>query len=159
MYAVHLIAVDKAENQKPSRKLVLFDNISRVSTLPNKVTRIETAAASTNYSWVIEDTNIIRAKWTERFRNSRHESNRWLTPVSSSPGIEDLYDDHHGKRTVDEVPNIYGLSFFNNTIKLMYLLLRDSSILENLRLFKRLCGFLGIIHCKRWQNCEGFSGL
>ena len=109
MYAVHLTAIDKANNHKSSRKLVFYDDISRVSTLPNKVTRIETAAASTNYTWVIEDTNIIRAKWTERFINSRHDSNRWLTAVSSYPSIEDVYDDHHGKRTVDEVPNVHGL--------------------------------------------------
>ncbi|XP_078322971.1 uncharacterized protein LOC111122905 [Crassostrea virginica] len=108
LYAVHLTALDKAKNQKSSRRLVLYDNISRVSYLPNKVTRIETASASTNYTWVSEDTNIIRAKWTGRFRNIRHDSNRWLTKVSPYRGIEDLYDDHHGKRTIDEVPNISG---------------------------------------------------
>lgn len=109
LYAIHFTTVDKAKNHKTSRKLVLYDNLSHVSFLPTKVTRIDTASAATNYTWVNEDTNIILAKWTERFRNARHESNRWLTTVSPYTNIEDVYDDHHGRRTIEEVPNVYGL--------------------------------------------------
>lgn len=153
MYAVHLTATDKANNQQSSRRLVLYDNISQVSYLPNKITRIETASASTNYTWVSEDTNIILAKWTERFRNSRHDSNRWLTKVSPYPGIEDLYDDHRGKRTVDEVPNVSGLRFSKSTITI-YLQFNELCIVKKRIFFKRLCGFPGIIHRKRWQDCH-----
>lgn len=109
MYAIHFTTIDKAKNHKTSRKLVLYDNLSHVSFLPTKVTRIDTASAATNYTWVNEDTNVILAKWTERFRNARHESNRWLTNVSPYTNIEDVYDDHHGRRTIKEVPNVYGL--------------------------------------------------
>lgn len=109
MYAVHFTTIDKATNHKTSRKLVFYDNLSHVSLLPSKVTRIDTASVATNYTWVTEDTNIILAKWTERFRNARHESNRWLTAVSPYTNIEDVYDDHHGRRTIEEVPNVYGL--------------------------------------------------
>lgn len=109
MYAIHFTTIDKANNHKTSRTLVLFDNLSHVSFLPTKVTRIDTASVATNYTWVNEDTNIILAKWTERFRNARHESNRWLTAVSPYTNIEDVYDDHHGRRTIEEVPNVYGL--------------------------------------------------
>lgn len=109
MYAIHFTALDKAKNHKTSRKLVLYDNQSYVSYLPTKVTRISSASAATNYTWVNEDTNIILVKWTDRFRNERHESNRWLTAVSPYTNIEDVYDDHHGRRTIEEVPNVYGL--------------------------------------------------
>lgn len=110
MYAIHFIAFDKAKNYKTSRKLVLYDNLSVISFLPTKVTRIDTASAATNYTWVHEDTNIILAKWTDRFRNEKHESNRWLEAVSPVEDIEDIYDDHHGKRTIDKVPNVHGMS-------------------------------------------------
>lgn len=110
MYAIHFTAVDKAKNEKTSRKLVLFDAMSVVSFLPTKVTRIDTASAATNYTWVHENTNIILVKWTERFRNENHESRRWLEAVSPVKDIEDIYDDHHGKRTVDKVPNVYGMT-------------------------------------------------
>lgn len=109
LYSIYFTAFDKADNYKTSRKLVLYDNISHVSFLPTKVTRIETASAATNYTWVNEDTNIVLAIWTERFQNARHELNRWLAAVSPSTNIEDVYDDHYGKRTIHEVPNVYGL--------------------------------------------------
>lgn len=109
LYAIHFTAIDKAENNKTSRKLVLYDNKSHVSFLPTKVTRIGTASAATNYTWVNEDTTIILAIWTDRFQNIDHEFNRWLTVVSPYKNIEDIYDDHHGRRTIEEVPNVYGL--------------------------------------------------
>ena len=141
MYAIHLTATDKANNQKSSRRLVLYDNISQVSYLPNKITRIETASASTNYTWVSEDTNIILAKWTERFRNSRHDSNRWLTKVSPYPGIEDLYDDHRGKRTIGEVPNVSGLCF-SKSMFTIYLQFNELCIVKNEFFLKGCVDFL-----------------
>lgn len=108
MYAVHFTAIDKAKNKKTSRKLVFYDNISQVSFLHKKVTRVETASANTNFTWISKDTNLVLVKWTQRFRNERHEQNMWLDDVQPAHGIENAYDDHHGSRTVDKVPNVYG---------------------------------------------------
>jgi hypothetical protein len=108
MYAIHFAAVDKANNNKTYRKVVFYDNISQISFLHKKVTRVETASAKTNFTWIDRDTNLVQVQWTERFRNERHEQNMWLNDVLPAYGIGSTYDDHHGARTVDKVPNVHG---------------------------------------------------
>ncbi|XP_062616047.1 uncharacterized protein LOC134277752 [Saccostrea cucullata] len=108
MYAIHFTAVDKAGNSKTSRKLVFFDDISKVTFKNGKVSRVETATENTQFTWVIQDTNGVLVAWKDRFRNQRHENNRWLNAVKPYINIEDLYDDHTGKRSIKELPNVHG---------------------------------------------------
>lgn len=111
MYTVHFSAFDKAGNVKTSRKLILYDNLSIVTINNKRVTRVETASANTNFTWVSEDTTSVLVKWTGRFMNERHTHNMWLALVNPYHGIETAYDDHDGRRTVDEVPNVQGTLF------------------------------------------------
>lgn len=109
MYAIHLSAVDKAGNIKMSRKLVLYDNLSKVTFNVKRNTRVETASSQTNFTWVTKETNKIFVKWWGRFINHRHDNSRWLTKINPYPKIDRAYDDFDGRRTVDEVPNIQGI--------------------------------------------------
>ncbi|XP_061181031.1 uncharacterized protein LOC133189645 [Saccostrea echinata] len=112
MYSIHFSAFDKAGNHKTGRKVLLYDNISEVTTNPSKVTRVTTATKETSYVWVTKDTRYVDIMWRDRFRNSRHENNRWLNSVASTTGVESKYDDHYGERQSKEIPNVHALVDF-----------------------------------------------
>lgn len=109
MYAIHLSAVDKAGNIQTSRKLVLYDNLSKVTFNGERNTRVKTASSQTNFTWVTKNTNMIFVEWYGRFMNHRHDNLRWLTKINPFPKIGRAYDDFDGRRTVDEVQNIQGI--------------------------------------------------
>jgi hypothetical protein len=108
MYAIHFSAYDKARNYKTGRKVLLYDDISEVTFNPTKVTRVLTASKETSYVWVTKNTRLVDVMWIDRFRNYRHEVNRWLNKVAATYGVESKYDDHYGDRQVAEIPNVHG---------------------------------------------------
>ena len=111
MFAIHFSAFDKAGNHKTSRKLLLYDNNSSVTFNPDtsRVTSVVTASPETSFKWVVKDTRDVDISWKDRFRNWRHESNRWLNKVTPHLAVESRYDDHYGERQVDAIPNVHGI--------------------------------------------------
>ncbi|XP_055997828.1 uncharacterized protein LOC125647098 [Ostrea edulis] len=127
MYAIHFSAYDKAGNHKTGRKVLLYDNKAEVTANPTKVTRVITASQETNYVWVTKDTRYVDVLWKDRFRNYRHETNRWLNKVDSAYGIESKYDDHYGDRQVAEIPNVHACVDY----KVWYKVTDATSIVDN----------------------------
>ncbi|XP_061176007.1 uncharacterized protein LOC133184958 [Saccostrea echinata] len=108
LFSIHLAAYDKAGNYKTTRRFVLYDSNSHVSHNPFRLTRVQTASEKTKYTWVVDDTKIVKVQWKKRFRNAVHDHNKWLNEISPSYGITENYDDYSGQRSVDKVKNMEG---------------------------------------------------
>ncbi|XP_078321865.1 uncharacterized protein LOC111103999 isoform X3 [Crassostrea virginica] len=108
LYSIHLSAYDKAGNYRSARRLVLYDSQSHISHNPNKQTRADSGAKNTNYTWVVNNTSVIKIAWSGRFRNVLHDQNKWLNRMSPSHDISNLYDDFTGIITVKGTKNVYG---------------------------------------------------
>jgi hypothetical protein len=50
----------------------------------------------------------LKVSWKNLFINERHKKHSWLSAVASLQKVDNVYDDHFGKRDVMEIPNAHG---------------------------------------------------
>ncbi|VDI60122.1 Hypothetical predicted protein, partial [Mytilus galloprovincialis] len=112
LYSTTLIVYDKALNYKATRCVILYDNQSKVDIMAGKRTIVEQSSKDTNYTWISVSDKNLKVSWTDRFINFRHKQNHWLGSVGSLSDVVGEYDDHYGKRSVDEIPNAHGVVRF-----------------------------------------------
>ena len=108
MYSIHFSAFDKAGNYKTGRGLFLFDDISVVDKQGDNP-KCATASKDTLYKWVVQDTNIVKIVWPDRYSNVRHKQNMWLNKVNTfAPPDVSIYEDIYGNRTNVAIKNVHG---------------------------------------------------
>ena len=108
MYSVIVVVYDKAGNFKSTRCLIFYDNQSKVDAKPNKRTIVTQTSKETNYTWVSVTEKTLNVAWEDLFINERHKNHSWLSVVASLPKVDNVYDDHFGKRDVMAIPNAHG---------------------------------------------------
>ena len=111
MYSVVVVVYDKAGNKEYTRCLILYDNQSKVEIKAGKRTTVQQSTKGSNYTWVSVTDKTLQVVWQDHFINERHKKHSWLIGVGSLPHVENVYDDHVGKRDVTEVPNAHGKSY------------------------------------------------
>ena len=122
MYSYILNVVDRANNSQYARTLVLYDNISSVSSNESSPMLATSAAEETNYKWQNNLTNNISVSWENHFSNFFHEANKLLVPVSQykyndfevkfQKAVPDKLEDLDGKRTLEKITNVNGIVKF-----------------------------------------------
>lgn len=110
VYSVHFAAFDFAANHVTSRRIFMFDNVSKVSKSDKAILYMPTASDITEYRFLTTDTNQLDIQWTGRFSNSRHHVNKWLNGIEPHPDISPEYDDNTGLRTTSAIENLNGIN-------------------------------------------------
>ncbi|KAL5007590.1 hypothetical protein ScPMuIL_016396 [Solemya velum] len=111
VYSVILTAFDVAGNHGSARRIILFDDQSRVDKVDGKKLHVRsTFSASGDLLFTTEQTGTVELEWTGRFENRRHHENRWLAAVDSNPSVD--YDDNDGLRSTAPVNNNKGILRF-----------------------------------------------
>ncbi|KAL5006494.1 hypothetical protein ScPMuIL_015300 [Solemya velum] len=110
-YSVIFSAFDQAGNFKTARRIILFDDVSKVSKQNTTVLRMVTASSAAGYRFLTSETSQLEVQWKDKFINTRHHTNKWLNAVSpyADPNI---FDDNSGERTTSLVPNVNGIVRF-----------------------------------------------
>ena len=108
MYSVIVVVYDKAGNFKSTRCLIFYDNQSKVDSKPDKRIIVTQTSKATNYTWVSVTDKTLKVSWKDLFINERHKKHSWLSAVASLQKVDNVYDDHFGKRDVMEIPNAHG---------------------------------------------------
>lgn len=121
VYSVLLGITDFANNTRHCRRLILFDDSSEISTSRPPLLHITSAAKETNYSW---QSNVglgitINVAWKGHFQNKIHNDKKLLNTVkpfetikfndNMTKSVDDKFDDHEGKRTLERIPNVNGI--------------------------------------------------
>lgn len=88
--------------------MIFYDNKSKVDTMAGKRIIVEQASKETNYTWISVSDKTLKVSWKDRFINFIHKQNHWLGNVGSLSDVVGEYDDHYGKRSIDEIPNAHG---------------------------------------------------
>ncbi|KAL3832097.1 hypothetical protein ACJMK2_023774 [Sinanodonta woodiana] len=137
MYSVLLQAIDKANNSKIARRLVLYDPNSTISVnVENDDTfYVSSAARETGYMWQSAKQGTkteCTVQWTNHFSNNFISDGKLLNKVNAYPSqFENIeregilktkkfvypgFDDNEGERTVEEKPNKNGIVHFEVNI-------------------------------------------
>ncbi|XP_048736746.2 uncharacterized protein LOC125651937 [Ostrea edulis] len=127
MYAFLLNVIDNANNTQYARTLVLYDNQSSVTIDTNSPLIATSAAEETNYKWQNSLTTNISISWRGHFRNTFHENNKLLVPVTPykyynhyvkfHKAVPDKLEDKYGDRTLARVTNVHGIVGFQYTYR------------------------------------------
>lgn len=127
MYAFLLNVIDNANNTQYARTLVLYDNQSSVTIDTNSPLIATSAAEETNYKWQNSLTTNISISWRGHFRNTFHENNKLLVPVTPykyynhyvkfHKAVPDKLEDKDGDRTLARVTNVHGIVGFQYTYR------------------------------------------
>ncbi|KAL5006959.1 hypothetical protein ScPMuIL_015765 [Solemya velum] len=134
MYSIVLEASDMANNTVYARRVVLYDPDSSITinTDDNSLIRVLTAynVGSTWQECVMGGRpTSISVSWHNHFANKVHEDGKLLNKVRAYPflpfddnmrgakSVPDKFDDHEGKRTIDEIRNVHGITEFKVAVK------------------------------------------
>ncbi|XP_060067030.1 uncharacterized protein LOC132547281 [Ylistrum balloti] len=127
MYSIILEVGDKANNTKYSRRMLLFDDESNVTTTANPI-KIEGAVGDVNNSWINNLHDPVVVSWQGHFRNKKHEEYHFLNAVATfkpqtimhfrHKNVSSVLDDHEGKRTLKKIPNTHGITKLQITYEL-----------------------------------------
>ncbi|XP_046572318.1 uncharacterized protein LOC124280399 isoform X5 [Haliotis rubra] len=115
VYSVVLSAYDKGGNHRSTRRIVIYDGTSTVTTLVNTSLRVTTASPATS-AWQTTSSSVT-VDWTNRYINTVHHNNKWLFGVASLGDISSDYDDNDGSRDTGEVRNAQGITRFLTSYK------------------------------------------
>ncbi|XP_046572274.1 uncharacterized protein LOC124280399 isoform X2 [Haliotis rubra] len=116
VYSVVLTAYDKAGNHRSTRRILIYDGTSSVTTQANTSLRVTTASSATSV-WQTTSSSVT-ADWTNRYINTVHHNNKWLHGVASVGDISSDYDDKEGDRSVAAINNVQGVTRFLTSYKL-----------------------------------------
>lgn len=112
MYSLVFYAVDKAGNDRASRTVFLYDDVSKVETNPIKHIRVKQTSSTTKFTWVVVNDPDLLVTWNGKFKNDRHYAKNWLETIKPRPNLDIEYDDRYGIRTTEAVPHRKGIFFF-----------------------------------------------
>ncbi|XP_046562882.1 uncharacterized protein LOC124271765 [Haliotis rubra] len=115
VYSVVLSAYDKGGNHRSTRRILVYDGTSNVTTQANTSLRVTTAASATS-EWQTTSSSVT-VDWTNRYINTVHRNNKWLLGVASLGNISLDYDDNEGDRSVSAINNVQGLTRFLTSYK------------------------------------------
>ncbi|XP_046581226.1 uncharacterized protein LOC124288741 [Haliotis rubra] len=115
VFSVILSVYDKAGNYRRTRRIVVYDGTSTVTTRANKKLRVMTASAAAS-AWQTTS-SAVTVDWTNRYINTVHHNNKWLLGVASLGDISSDYDDNEGSRGIGEVRNVQGITRFRTSYK------------------------------------------
>ncbi|XP_067663316.1 uncharacterized protein [Haliotis asinina] len=115
VYSVVLSAYDTGGNFKSARRILLYDGTSSVTTQANTSLRVITASSASS-QWQTTP-SAVTVGWTNRYINTVHYKNKWLSGVASLADIGSDYDDNEGDRGVDAINNVQGVTRFLSSYK------------------------------------------
>ncbi|XP_046552072.1 uncharacterized protein LOC124261759 [Haliotis rubra] len=103
VYSVVLTAYDRGVNHRSTRRILIYDGTSSVTTQANTSLRVTTASSATS-EWQTTSPSVT-VDWTNRYINTVHHNNKWLLGVASLGDIGSGYDDNDGSRDTGDVRN------------------------------------------------------
>ncbi|XP_046552071.1 uncharacterized protein LOC124261758 [Haliotis rubra] len=115
VYSVVLSAYDKGGNHKSTRRILIYDGTSTVTTQANTSLSVTTASSATS-DWQTTSSSVT-VDWTNRYINTVHYNNKWLHGVASVGDISSDYDDNEGDRSVAAISNVQGITRFLTSYK------------------------------------------
>ncbi|XP_046562886.1 uncharacterized protein LOC124271770 [Haliotis rubra] len=115
VYSVVLTAYDKGGNHRSTRRILIYDGTSTVTTRANTSLRVTTASSATS-KWQSTSSSVT-VDWTNRYINTVHLNNKWLLGVASLGYISSGYDDKEGDRSVAAINNVQGVTQFLSSYK------------------------------------------
>ncbi|XP_046557203.1 uncharacterized protein LOC124266453 [Haliotis rubra] len=108
VYSVVLTAYDKGGNHRSTRRILIYDGTSSVTTQANTSLRVTTTSSATS-EWQTTSSSVT-VDWTIRYINTVHHNNKWLHGVASVGDISSDYDDREGDRSVAAINNVQGVT-------------------------------------------------
>ena len=122
MYSVILEVGDAANNTRYCRRLVLYDNVSSVSTNEDHRLFVGSAAPETSYRWQSSLHKDVVVNWTGHFENRLHAEKKLLNPVDTFKRldfgnnmikkVDNIFEDFEGRRSLKPIPNAHGITRF-----------------------------------------------
>jgi len=115
VYAIELSVMDVAGNVAKARKIIIYDNLSKITQDPSKPIAIKEADASSGGSWITSFTNDVTVQWAGHFTSNAHYGDGWSNTVSPwRDGIDDRFGEKYGLRSIKEITNnIAGIVAYN----------------------------------------------
>lgn len=129
MYSFILNVIDAANNTEYARTLVLYDPKSKitVSNISSDKIKAVSAIEETGFMWQDNLNKNIKLSWKGHFRNSFHDKNKLLNRVSPykyyefqtdiKKNVKPQMEDLDGKRTLEQIQNIHGITKFEYAYK------------------------------------------
>ncbi|XP_046569973.1 uncharacterized protein LOC124278290 [Haliotis rubra] len=108
LYAVILEVHDTAGNIKSVRRLVLYDNSSKLMTDSSKPLQVVSATQKSSFKW---QTNLapVCIDWKGRYSNDEMRDNNLLEPVRPQVEVVAGYDQTTGILPISGTPNVDGI--------------------------------------------------
>ncbi|XP_046557198.1 uncharacterized protein LOC124266448 isoform X2 [Haliotis rubra] len=115
VYSVVLSVYDKGGNHRSTRRILIYDGTSTVTTQAKTSLSVTTASSATS-EWQSTSPSVT-VDWTNRYINTVHHNNKWLLGVASVGDISSDYDDIEGDRSVAAIINVQGVTQFLTSYK------------------------------------------
>ncbi|XP_046356064.2 uncharacterized protein LOC124134978 [Haliotis rufescens] len=108
LYAVILEVHDTAGNIQNVRRLVLYDNSSKLMIIPSQPLQVVSATKKSSYKW---QTNLgpVCVDWKGRYYNDEMRANNPLDPVRPQVEVSPEYDQTSGTLPISGTPNVDGI--------------------------------------------------